>query len=66
MTTFRTIFFSFIKRDAFEFLTALCTKYDYVKNLVQHQTISTYQCNRVLIQKLLPTIISFFQYLLAF
>jgi len=30
-----------IKRDAFEFLTALCTKYDYIKNLVQHQITST-------------------------
>jgi len=26
-----------IKRDAFEFFTALCTKYNYIKNLVQHQ-----------------------------
>jgi len=32
-----------IKRDAFEFLTALCTKYD-VKNLIQHQITSTYRC----------------------
>jgi len=26
-----------IKRDALEFLTALCTKYDYIQNLVDHQ-----------------------------
>jgi len=30
--------------DAFEFLTALCTKYDYIKNLVQHQITSTSRC----------------------
>jgi len=33
-----------IKRDAFEFLTALCAKYDYIKNLVQHQITSTSRC----------------------
>jgi len=33
-----------IKSNAFEFLTALCTKYDYIKNLVQHQIISTSRC----------------------
>jgi len=33
-----------IKRDAFEFLIALCTKYDYIKNLVQHQITSTSRC----------------------
>jgi len=33
-----------IKRDAFEFLTALCTKYDYIKNFVQHQITSTSRC----------------------
>jgi len=31
-----------IKRDAFEFLIALYTKYDYVKNLVQQ--ITSYRC----------------------
>jgi len=34
-----------IKRDALEFLTALCTKYDYIQNLINHQLISTYRCN---------------------
>jgi len=34
-----------VKRDAFEFLTALCTKYDYIKNLVEHQVNSTCRCN---------------------
>jgi len=33
-----------IKRDAFEFLTALCTKYNYIKNLVQHQITSISRC----------------------
>ncbi|KYN13100.1 ATP-dependent DNA helicase PIF1 [Trachymyrmex cornetzi] len=33
------------KRDALEFLTALCSKYDYIKSMVEHQAISTYQCN---------------------
>jgi len=36
-------FSALIKRDAFEFLTALCIKYDYVENL-QHQITSTYRC----------------------
>jgi len=34
-----------IKRDALEFFTALCTQYDYIQNLVDHQLISTYRCN---------------------
>jgi len=34
-----------VKRDAFEFLTALCTKYDYIKNMVEHQITSTCRCN---------------------
>jgi len=33
-----------IERDAFEFLTAICTKYDYIKNLVQHQITSINRC----------------------
>jgi len=34
-----------VKRDAFEFLTVLCTKYNYIKNLVEHQVTSTRRCN---------------------
>ncbi|KAL6254311.1 hypothetical protein P5V15_014360 [Pogonomyrmex californicus] len=34
-----------IKRDALEFLTALCTKYNYIQNLVNHQVIATCRCN---------------------
>jgi len=34
-----------VKQDAFEFLTALCTKHDYIKNMVEHQVTSTCQCN---------------------
>ncbi|XP_067206958.1 uncharacterized protein [Linepithema humile] len=33
-----------VKRDACEFLIALCTKYDYIKNLVEHQVTSIKQC----------------------
>jgi len=33
-----------IKRDAFKFLTTLCAKYNYIKNLVQHQITSTSWC----------------------
>lgn len=33
-----------IKRDAFEFLTALCTKYYLIKSLVEHQVIYTSRC----------------------
>jgi len=29
-------FLALIKRDAFEFLTAPCAKYNYIKNLIQH------------------------------
>jgi len=34
-----------VKRDAFEFLTALCIKYNYIQNLVDQQVIATYRCN---------------------
>jgi len=30
-----------VERDAFEFLTALCTKYNYIQNLVNQQVIAT-------------------------
>ena len=33
-----------IKRDVFDFLTALCTKYDFIKDLVEHQVILTTRC----------------------
>ena len=33
-----------IKWDAFEFLKALCTKYDYIKNLVEYQVTSKSRC----------------------
>jgi len=57
-----------IKRNEFEFFIVLCTKYDYVKNLIQHQITSQLliDASRMVIQKLLSTIISFFQFLLAF
>jgi len=52
-----------IKRDAFEFLIALCTKYDYIKNLVNNiKLLLLVDANRVVIQKLLLIIISFFQF----
>jgi len=38
------VFLASIKSNAFKFLIALCTKYDYIKNLVQHEIISTSQC----------------------
>jgi len=38
-------FLNAVKRDAFEFLTAICTKYDYIKNMVEHQVTSTCRCN---------------------
>jgi len=34
-----------IKRNASEFLRALCTKYNYMQNLINHQITSSYQCN---------------------
>jgi len=34
-----------VKRDVFEFLTALCTKYNYIKNMIGHQVTSTCRCN---------------------
>ena len=33
-----------VKRDAFEFLTSLCIKYDCIKQLVEHQVTSTSRC----------------------
>ena len=33
-----------VKRDACEFLTAFCTKYDYIKNLIEHQVTSVKRC----------------------
>ncbi|KYN21163.1 hypothetical protein ALC57_06469 [Trachymyrmex cornetzi] len=37
-------FLTCIKRDAFDFFIALCTKYDFIKKLVEHQIISTCRC----------------------
>jgi len=34
-----------IKRHALKFLRVLCTKYDYMQNLVNHQITSTCRCN---------------------
>ena len=31
--------------DALEFLTVLCTKYDYIKSIVEHQATFTCHCN---------------------
>jgi len=33
-----------IKRDAFEFLTDLCKKYDCIRHLVEYQITSTTRC----------------------
>jgi len=33
-----------IKRDAFEFLTDLCTKYDCIRHLIEYQVTSTTRC----------------------
>ncbi|KYM98499.1 ATP-dependent DNA helicase PIF1 [Cyphomyrmex costatus] len=37
-------FSTIIKRNALEFLTALCTKYDYIKSMVEHKVICNYRC----------------------
>lgn len=33
-----------IKRDTFEFLIVICTQYDYIRNLVEHQFTVTSRC----------------------
>jgi len=44
MTMFRRIFSKIVKRNVCEFLIALCTKYDYIKSLVEHQVTSIKRC----------------------
>jgi len=54
-------FLNAVKRDAFEFLTALCTKYDYIKNIVEHQLLLV-DAIHVVIQKLLSLKCSTFNF----
>ncbi|XP_029157812.1 uncharacterized protein LOC114930228 [Nylanderia fulva] len=37
-------FLSMVRRNAYDFLTALCEKYDCITNLIQHQVTSTKRC----------------------